>query len=183
MREVIDTALRRISVLAGTETAAAHEVAIGLRVSQQLVDDMSARSLARFVDVPVNVSVTATPETRVIKTAAGLVVTLPRLNADGSAIRDGAMVSVVDQIAGVGHMHRYDAETGQWSALDGLTVTSRFPFGKKHGHGFCAMLALRLCEDFGQPPSGALVQDAAVARKAIASSLNTAREPVVATYF
>lgn len=182
-RDVVRRALSRLAVVSGAEAVLAEDMALGVAAIQELIDGFRLASFGRVQTVISGLDLTAEPMTRVIgDNVSGIAVSLPTRASDGSALRDGDFVEIRDFGSGVPAQYRWSSDNARWVALSGLTESSDFPLGSKSEHGFSAVLAMRLSDDFQIEVTRQTARDASAWRAVFMAGYDGEKTPVASFY-
>lgn len=150
--EAITRALKRASIVAAGESPSAVELADGLDALNEMLDGWSADGLAT-ADVTLAATVTSgDDEITDLESTSDLAV---GMHVTGSGIPASTKIESIDSPTQI--------TLDQNATASGTSVSLSFtalPFDAEHTGGIIAMLAVRLCEDYGKAPGPVLLRDA-----------------------
>lgn len=158
VRDAIAFALRQAKILPPGDAPTDDEASDGLTVVLGMYEAWVAGGMfGRLDDIETATAYEAKPGERV-RVTGGATVTLPTGIAECGTTRpvyDLSLVEIVDADNGARAVHVYDAQSGGWVRLDGLTLSSDAPLATRGRDGLSACVALAWAEAFGAeiPPS------------------------------
>lgn len=204
--DIIKRAMKKLHVLAAGTNPSSAQAADGMEALQSLyVELIGQGSLGRLNDVLATSAYTAREYDR-IQAAHGIVVTLPATitpnmcspggdlpydygfrECDPTATsgsrppRDRACVVVVQDNVAVYSVFR--ASTNAWVTINGLTLTSLFPFSDTLEDGIAALLAERLADNFDTVAGPSTQQAARTCRWMLSAKPDSSSAPTPSHYF
>lgn len=204
--DIIKRAMKKLHVLAAGTNPSSAQAADGLEALQSLyVELIGQGSLGRLNDVIATSAYTAREYDR-IQAAHGIVVTLPttitpNMCSPGGDLpydygfrawdptvagntrppRDRAPVVVVQDNVAVYSVFR--ASTNAWVTINGLTLTSTFPFSDTLEDGIAALLAERIADNFDTVAGPSTQQAARTCRWMLSAKPDSSSAETPSHYF
>lgn len=185
-RQVITSALRKLNVVSeGQAAPAAYHAMAALDVLQSSYLEFVSRGLFCRLDEIEATAALEAEEWQRIRTH-GFTITLPTTIVDSCSGEDRAPkdLALIALAQAVPEHHLYEAQTGAWVQLDGLTLDSYAPLSHRDPDGLACYLAGKLYEDgYGAEPGALTISQARRFHGALAVRYDSAAVVGEATYF
>lgn len=187
-RDIINSAMRKLRLIAPGEDATGDEAADGLIALQAMYLSWVGQGLfGRLTDVLTEENYEANEWERVRKDAAATV-TLPAtvsdpFTGDVRAPHDLALIEVLYPTDSTRQVSLYDANLGDWIRLDSLTLGSGAPLAGRGEHGLACALATYWADEFGAEVGPTTGRSAVNFRLQLSYKVGSSRRPNRAVYF
>lgn len=141
-----------------------------------------------LVDVAKDAAYTAEEFERVRKDAA-VTITIPDTITDDETGEDRPPLDLCPIVvtypgqAGYPQLHIYDADIGDWTRLDTLTLDSDAPLSGRGADGLACVVAVQAMEEYGFAPGRLTIARAARFRFALLTRFASARRPVAYEFY
>lgn len=169
-RDIINSALRKLGVVGQGREPSEAQASDALASLQSLYQELVVGGgFGAQRNRVISSSVVAVPGDRILKTAPGVVVTLPTIVNDPQAVGwlwdygflhtqpylvDMSLVTVASTLDTTLQQWIYDAQTARWIDLQSLDLSDPAPLATRGADGLAAWLATRVADEYG---SGAQV--------------------------
>lgn len=190
---IITVAWRRSGVYGGGVSIPNTQMTIGLERLQDMYNNMVGEGLlGRFNDVYLMTGqeYTAKEQDRIYRSDNTTVVTIPTAVTDDNSgvirtpLDRGAIIVVSPFDDDPTTLSIWDAYTGAWVDVDGLTMDSYAPFSKRFEEGLKNYLAIKLADEGGYSIRPSLARDAGLFKIQLASRYDAPRRTTrVGSYF
>lgn len=150
--QAVARALKRAAIIESNASPAAADLSDGIEALNDMLDGLAADGLAT-ADQTLEATVTSgDPAIKDLESTSNLAV---GMHVTGSGIPASTKVQSIDS----GTQVTLDKDATATGSEVSLSFTA-IPFDAKHTGGLIAMLAVRLCEDYGKTPGPVLARDA-----------------------
>lgn len=166
--DVIKRALRRLNDIDASEDPPAEDMAVAMEALQGIFDRKVTEISGRLEDVYVTSDYTAGENQRLRRSGAQTITYPPRITREQRDPYDGTLIIVTGSAR---ESRIYDADSGAWVVLSGLTQTDECPLAQRDPGGMSAAVAAEIADMFGRPLTPMTAREAARGRMMISARI------------